>query len=223
MFRIKRGAKISLTEKEVENIDSITSERLFEAFHNCICIGDTEYYKLIYNAINKLGDIDYKKYLEYALVYGRYKILEQMLLDNKFVKILKPDYDPFILEYCDPFVNDDIFEGSWWGNDEHERNVVNKLTINHMECFNMLRVFGKQLTTTSIKKWIEISYDQVKYFNGTFFCDLKKLIDIFFDSNIDTKSLILWLEEIGITDFKQLLKILCIKLGHNVIIQTLKQ
>lgn len=225
MSYIKRRAKVKLTEKELENIDSRSTERLLEAFHNSICIGDDYYFTLILDTLNKRNEqINYKSYLEYALVYGRHNILSLMLSDSNFQNILQSDYDPYCLEDCEPAVYNDIFEGSWWGNDEHERSVVNRMDISHIECFNLLKPFGKQLTKSTIKKWIDVSYGQLRYFNGYYFCDLKKLINsIFQDTSFSIKELIMWMEEIDIKEDKQKLKILSIVIGHDKIIEVLKQ
>lgn len=225
MSLLKRRAKIKLTEKELENIYFRTTERLLEAFHNSVCVGDEYHFTLILDTLNKRNEqINYKSYFEYALVYGRHNILSLMLSDSNFQNILQSDYDPYCLEDCNPVVYNDVFEGSWWGNDEHERSVVNVMNISHMECFNLLKSFKKQLTKSNIKKWIDISYGQLRYFDGYYFCDLKQLINsIFQDISFSVREFIMFMEEIDIKRDEQKLKILSIVIGYDKIIEVLKQ
>jgi hypothetical protein len=123
------------------------------------------------------------KYLEYALVYGRYKSLE-FLLENKFYEeeLQKEEYNPFDLKNCEPDISKDINKGSWWGNDEWERGVYNRTTIDHKKCFQVLKKYNKFLNINNFKKWFFLSNDS-KYYNGRYFANINLLTNEIFQTD----------------------------------------
>jgi hypothetical protein len=190
-------------EKMIEDVKNLDEENLINLYLKTIAKGEIDAY--IYILEQKTIKRTYL--LEQALVYGRYEILENMLDDNDYKKELQTIYDPFILEHCDPDVTDDIYDGSWWSNDEHERPLINKRDINHKKCFEMLKKFNKKLVTDNCIKWMHISNNQVKYFGGCYFSSYKILIEEIFNE----KPTIVDVIHLLIDDFsaKFIIKVLC--------------
>jgi len=130
------------------------------------------------------------EYIEYSLVYGRYKSLE-FLLNKKFYQdeLNKDNYNPFDLNNCDPDVSNDINNGSWWGNDEWERRIKNKKTINHEKCFEILKKYNKGLDMNNFLKWYKL-FNSCRYYNGSYFADVNLLVKEIFEK-----------EELNISNF----------------------
>lgn len=190
-------------ESMIDKVKQIDEETAIEIYSKTIAKGylDVYLYLLDQRPIKRCS------LLEQALVYGRYKILENMLSDNDYKKELQTHYDPFILEHCDPDVTDDIYNGSWWSNDERERPLINKQGINHKKCFEMLKKFDKVLISDNSIKWFNISYKQIKYFDGCYFASYKTLITEIFNE----KPTIVDVIHLLIDDFsaKFIIKVLC--------------
>jgi len=213
MFRKNKGNINELFEE----LETLNEEQLITLYIKIISRGETEIYKEIYIK-RPLCD---KELLEYALVYGRYNILEIMLEDNS--NIITHDYDPFLFENCDPDVTSDINDNSWWSNDEHERYIINKKGINHAKCFEILKQYGKKIDITNVKKWLNLSNNQVKYWSGNYFPLLNDITIELIKNNgivLNIPNVINLLE--NIIDYNLLLKIIKTTFKAQEIIEQLK-
>lgn len=199
MFKINKNHDIEIEE----NIEKMDLDKLRKLYLITIAKGEVTNYIELINTRN----IKANYLFEQALVYGRYQILEHMLQDEKYKIYLKNDYDPFLLECCDPDVTNDVYNGSWWSNDEHERAIVNKKGIDHKKCFEMLKPFGKKLSCENFLKWLNISCNQIKYYGGCYFAKYKVMFDEIFDNNYDIKDIVLLLQELFPATF--ILDIVC--------------
>lgn len=163
---------LKLYEK-IEVFDKLNEDESINIYVKIICLGETECY---FSLLEK-RKITNERFLEAALVYGRYDILKHMLTDDFYINLLNSKiYDPYLLKNHDPCVTDDIYNGSWWSNDEYERSIVNKRGINHKICFDLLKKYNKQLDKDNILIWIELSNGQIKYYGGTYFPNFKILL-----------------------------------------------
>jgi len=199
MFKRKKQDYI----KMLENIKQIDEESALTTYLKTIAKGEINEYMYLLEQ----RPIKRTYLLEQALVYGRYHILENMITDNDYKKELETCYDPFILEHCDPDVTDDIYDGSWWSNDEHERELINKKGIDHQKCFEIIKKFNKKLMSENCMKWLHLSNKQIKYFGGCYFASYKTLINEIFSQNPTIVDVI----HLLIDDFsaKFIIKVLC--------------
>jgi hypothetical protein len=145
--------------------------------------------------------------LEQALVYGRYKILQHMLNEENYKEYLNTIYDPFLLECCDPNITKDVYNGSSWSNDEHEKDLMNKEDIDHKKCFEILKEYNKKLKPENFLKWINIACNQIKYSGGFYFASYKLLFDELFDNNYNIDDIVYLLQELFPAKF--ILKVIC--------------
>lgn len=163
----KRKINIEIFEI-IENIDLLNEDDLPNIYCQIISKGEEQ----IYDELFEKRPLSCKLFLEYAIVYGRFNILEKMLKQDCYESILSVQYNPYLLENCDPNVTADIYNNSWWSNDEHERYVVNSNSINHSKCFEIMKTYPcnkKSIDLISAKKWFELSCGQVKYYGGTYY------------------------------------------------------
>ena len=117
-----------------------------------------------------------KSFLEYAIVYGRYNILFHMLKDVFYINLLKDeDYNPLDFS-CAIDITRDIYENSYWGNDEPERSIINRKNIKHRECFDLLKTFNKKLTKNTFEKWYSL-YMNFQYYSGSYFATVDFLMN----------------------------------------------
>lgn len=116
-------------------------------------------------------------YLEYALAYGRINILKDLTQDDFYIETLKKDnYNPFDLVNCDINIASDVHENSWWGNDEHERMIVNKIN-DHEACFQLLETqFNKYLSLDNFETWNILTFYDI-YYNGKYFPTQQFLVE----------------------------------------------
>lgn len=217
MFRKKHNSANDIYNL-FENLEIINEEQLKNLYIKIISKGEEQTYKEVYNK-RPLYD---KELLEYALAYGRSNILEHIL--NQ-CNILTNDYDPFMLENCEPDITSDVYDNSWWSNDEYERSIVNKKGINHSKCFELLKQYGKQIDVSSVKEWLVLSNSQIKYYNGTYFPLLKDIISELLKNKkieINITNVINVMESVNV-DVNLLLKIIINTFKEQEIIEQLKK
>jgi hypothetical protein len=142
--------------------------------HSVICKGFDEEYQHYFK-----NQVQYPNiyYLEYALAYGRINILKDLIQDefyNNFLK--KNNYNPFDLVNCNINVSSDVHDNSWWGNDEHERMIINTQN-EHEACFQLLETqFNKYLTLDNFEAWYGLTFCDI-YYNGKYFPTLKFIVE----------------------------------------------
>jgi hypothetical protein len=162
------------------------------------------------------------KYIEYALVYGRYESLEFLLQNSFFVEVLqKEDYNPFDLKNCEPDISKDINRGSWWGNDERERGVYNRTTIDHKKCFEILKKYNKFLNIKNFKKWFFLSND-CKY-NGSYFANISLLTNEIFQNDKEELNISNFIKKFeSILNHTSLIKSITKVFNHEEILKKLR-
>lgn len=148
----------------------------YKIVKSSICKGE------LYDYIDYLEQFEIKDsldFLEYALVYGRVDILTHMISKNFYsYALLDPNYNPFDLSNNISIdLVRDVHDGSYWGNDERDRMIVNRIGINHELCFQLMEKFGKKLNLSNIEKWFVI---EGKYFTNTYFASPSLLIKYLF-------------------------------------------
>lgn len=209
MFR--RRIKLS---DDIQNFENLSSEQIEYFYIRVISRGDLYFYKelLLKKSVEK------SSLLEQAIAYGRFIILEQMLTQDYYKKLLLTNYNPFLFDNCNPDVTSDIYDDEYWSNDEHERSLVNKRGIDHVKCFEMLYKYSKKLNSINCLKFFILSTNQLKYSNGIYFPSYQILInEILYNDNIEVnvKNTINFLQEIGQKD-KQMNSKLMLKVVSNV-------
>ena len=144
-----------------------------DSIYNFICKGFIVNYT---QALEEDASKKNKSFLEYAIVYGRYNILFHMLKDDFYINLLKDeDYNPLDFS-CAIDITRDIYENSYWGNDEPERAIINRKNIKHRECFDLLKTFNKKLTKNTFEKWYSL-YMNFQYYSGSYFPTVDFLIN----------------------------------------------
>ncbi len=185
-----------------ERIDELSVNELRNLYLQTIAKGCFKSYEFLSNT----KSIKANYLLEQALVYGRFQILEHMLNQDSYKQLLKMSYDPFLLENCNPDVANDINDGSWWSNDEHERRLVNKKKIDHKKCFELLKPYDKKLTINNYIKWLNLACNQLNYQDGTYFASYNILFDEIYDNKCTIRDLVDLLKELYPANF--ILKVL---------------
>jgi hypothetical protein len=139
--------------------------------HSIICKGNYEEYTHYFKEQPQTPHISY---LEYALVYGRIEILNDMVQDDFYINILKDsNYNPFDLSNCYIDVAIDVHDNSHWGNDEHERMVYNK--SENEKCFNLMEEkFNKKFNSSNFDIWYSLSFYDI--YNNKYFPTLNFLV-----------------------------------------------
>jgi hypothetical protein len=183
-YNKKKNRKQQYTDV-FENLDNLSNDEIFTLYLTTISSGEYDFFLFL---LKKRYFISIS-FLEYALIYGRYDILEHILKDDKYIDALNQnEYNPFNLNHCIPNITNDIYDGSYWSNDEHERHILN--CLNHEMCFQLLEKFNKKLDKTNIIKWVNLSNGQIKYYGGTYFPQFDVLLKELFKKEI-TISLVL--------------------------------
>lgn len=142
--------------------------------YSVICKGFDEEYQHYFKDQVQPPSISY---LEYALAYGRINILKELIQDEFYTETLKKDnYNPLNLLNCDINVSSDVHDNSWWGNDEHERMVVNTPN-DHEACFQLLKTqFNKSLSLDNFEAWNTLTFYDI-YYNGKYFPTQQFLVE----------------------------------------------
>lgn len=211
----------SFKNEELEKLSELSETRILQGIINIVSCGCIDNFIFVLPIAKDVIVDNIRQLIEYAIVYGRINILNELEKIEEFNKELSiEDYNPFNLDNIEPYVYYDILNGVCWGNDEHERCIINKEYINHYECFNFIKKRNKNMSKTSFLEWISLSYYQQSYMNGLYYCDVKKLITYFYpDCCKNVNCLIELLESI---DEKIVLKIIIKIFGHKYVLSKLK-
>lgn len=207
--------------RQFENLtdSSLSDDDIFTLYLTIISKGEYDSYLYMLKKRNFVSI----SLLEYALVYGRYDILEHILQDDNYIDAINnKDYDPFKLDNCNPDITNDIYDGSYWSNDEHERHILN--CLDHEMCFQLLEKFNKKIDKTNILKWIKLSNGQTRYYGGTYFPGFDVLVKALFNNteNPEKPTISLVLSELkNIVSSNILLKIIMKNFNAEEIIEKL--
>lgn len=207
--------------KDYSNIENSTEEQRYNTLIQFICKGELEDYKYLDNIFN----IQHVSFIEYALVYGRYNILEFILTKEFYKNELKnPEYNPFDINNCEINISNDVHDGSYWSNDEHERSIVNSHLIKHEECFNILEKYGKTLNKEQFMSWYNLTGDNIYYKGGYFPTEIFLINKLFVQDKqeLTIKSLITIFEPL-FENKRQLVKIITKVFNSDQILDELKK
>jgi hypothetical protein len=212
----------SFKNEELEKLSELSEEKILKGIINIVSCGYVDKFLFVLPTTKDIITKNIRQLIEYALVYGRSNILNKLEKFEEFDKELSiEDYNPFDLKNIEPCVYDDILNGVYWGNDEHERCIINKAYINHYECFDFIKKRNKNMSKTSFLEWIDLSYYQQSYMNGLYYCDVKKMITYFYPDCCENIHLLIELLE-PIDDEKIVLKIIINIFGHKYVLSKLK-
>jgi len=157
----------------------ISPEKKYAITKTFVCAGEFNHYMECMEEFEIKDSLDF---LEYALVYGRFNILNHMI-SREFYKnaLADPTYNPFDLENIEDIdVRNDLHNGSYWGNDERERAIRNSRGINHKLAIECIEKFEKKLNHSNIQNWLSI---ETSYFPNTYFASPSLLIRNLFQSS----------------------------------------
>ena len=167
---------------------------LNNAFDNFISILDILYSRSNIPVISMISILRFElldinlTLLTKIVYYGRYDVFKLLFfhIPYKILLILK-ESNP--LDFRNTYIDytDDIYGGSHWGNDEHERIIVGKK--NHAKLIKLILSIGREKNylhicwTDEIKKhWVDIVIENEKnshtYLDNEYFVSYNKLIKI---------------------------------------------